>query len=150
MLLHFLLYKIYSKARDSVTNNSLFNPFTYIWLVVIFIALAIYINFSCILRNLKKYSGIELFNNVPDWILIILFLAIVPLAYTYFRFFYKKDVDFYIKKYKNHWLNKIYFDFLLFFIPFFTFLLGPISAILLFGGDLYRYHTEGLLIFLFK
>lgn len=150
MFLEFTLYKIYTRLFEKHDSSPLFRTFILMFLNIEFILLFIYISLSCINRNLIKYKNVNLEISLPDWVAISILFVIIPVMYTYIRFFYKKEVNYYKNKYENHWLNRFYFDALLFLIPFFIFSIGPAIPILLFGGEILNHEIEGYLTFLFQ
>ena len=109
----------------------------------VFFSFFLYLMIDGVLKNMQielNFSGI----------MYVLIFGLLPIIYTYFRFFYKKDISNYEDKYKNHWLNKIYFDGILIMIPFLVFISAPILRIILFCGEMFNHQYNGALVFLFK
>jgi hypothetical protein len=150
-MIGFLIYKVYNKVFYGRDSTPWYRVYLYISLLLMTLTFSLYLLLSGLFENLIKYNIISLsidFSN--SYIFFILLFGILPFVYTYFRFFYKKDIEYYNEKYSNHWLNKFYFRGIFFFLYFFLFLLGPISRVLLFGGYMLGKDYEGYLIFLFK
>lgn len=141
-MLGFLLYKIYTRFFQPHDSTPRSRTFYYISINMIIIVLFWYLIFDGVMKNLS----IDLNFNRLTYIFII---GALPIGYTYLRFFYKKDIEYYEKKYKDHWLNKVYFDFLLILFPFFVFISGPTLRVVLFGGEMFNRTYDGALKFLF-
>lgn len=136
MFLEFLLFKIYTRIFEKYDSMPWFRTYIYICLNEIFLIFSLNIIFE---PFLEKIGFI-----IPNWLKIIVLFIILPILHTYFRFFFKRTVDYYENKYKSHWLNRLYFDGLLIFIPFFLFIIGPIVRVLIHGGQILKWKFSGL------
>ncbi len=142
-MLGFLLYKVYTRFFYKSDSMPWYRTFIYIGLNTIFHSFFIYMMIDGVLKNMQ----IEL--NFSRIVYVLIF-GLLPIVYVYFRFFYKKDINYYEDKYKNHWLNKFYFDGILILMPFLVFISAPILRIILFGGEMFNHPYIGALVFLFK
>lgn len=130
-MIRFLLYKIYTSDVQS-DDTPFERAFLYTSLNMVFLNFSV---FLIVQGFLELYAITPLFPTwIPRIIKYVFFLGVVPLAATYFLFFYKKSIAYYEQKYEGHWLNHFYFGALLFIVPFFLFFLGPVLRVLLFGG----------------
>lgn len=128
----FLLYKIYTRFFERNDSAPWERTFYYIGLNAVFLSFSLFIFFSGLLKRLNIRC--DVFNAVHDWIKFPILLGAFPLLITYLIYFKNKNIDYYEKKYQNHWLNKIYFDAALLILPLILFLIGPILRIIFFGG----------------
>ena len=145
MLLEFYIYRFYLKMIKSKEEYSLLRAFSFFSILIFSLTSIFVIPFTTWLRKIYFYDKVNLDSSSTEFIIYIVFLIIAPLVYSYFRFFFRKNVDYYVKKYENHWLNKYFFNFLFTLVPVILFLMGPIISILLFGGGILKYDFKGIL-----
>lgn len=151
MIPQFLFFRFFSSHNARYNNDSLSSAIIYIAMYSLCLVFAITVNLQCLLDFLYNHevipTKIPLFQNE---IVFYLVYTVALLLYIYFRIFYKKNTDYYVKKYDNHWMNKFFFRALYVLIPLLIFFAGLTVAILLFGGSMFNYETEGILNQLFQ
>lgn len=138
----FLIYKIYTRIFEKRDNSPWQRTYIYISVNAVFLTLFLYLLIEGFFEKLNVTIDPPIFVDV--------IILTIPCIYIYYRYFNKRDISFYTSKFKNHWLNKVYFDALLILIPLFFFLAGPITRIILFGGSILKYDFIGILTPLFK
>ncbi|MFN8115428.1 MAG: hypothetical protein U0W65_04900 [Bacteroidia bacterium] len=108
------------------------------------IVLSIVILLTTFLSRIHFYEN---YSSLEGTINVIIFIALIVLSmlFVHFKFFYKKNIDDYVKKYENHWLNKYFFNVYLTLTPIILFIMSPIPSILLFGGEMFSHSVKGLL-----
>lgn len=143
MLLEYLLYRIYTRMIKINEEMPLLRSFIYLSIVIITILFSVVVLTQGFIKYLIKHEfiGINIFSNTG---LNFLFVLLFSMIYTYLRFFYKKDFSQYEEKYRNHKINKYFIDLFLFLIPFLLFIIGPAIAVLLFGGTIFGFESNGL------
>lgn len=126
-------------------GHPIFRSFVYMNINISFIFFSIAVFINGLLKFLLSNNLInyQLSNSNPLWHFFILLL--ISTLYTYFRFFFKKDINFYETKYKEHWLNKYFFGFVLYLVPLLFFIIGPTITVFLFGGTSFGYEFAGIL-----
>ena len=131
-MIGFLLYKIYTKVFSKNDGTPWNRTFIYVSLNMVFLVFSVYL----IVEGFLSFFAVDLSfaGSIPNWLKNSFLFGVIPVTLSYFLFFYKKNIEYYEQKYKNHWLNKLYVDGLLFIFPFILFFIGPILRILLFGG----------------
>lgn len=131
-MIRFLLYKIYTSDVRRDDYSPFERAFTYTSINMILLNFSVFL----IIQGFLELWSIKLLFLawIPTMIKYFFFLGAVPFTATYFLLFYKKSIAYYEQKYRDHWLNNVYFSGLLFIVPFFLFFLGPVLRVLLFGG----------------
>lgn len=140
----YLLYRILVRMLRLNDEHPVLRSFVYISIVHISIFCALLIFIKALLKKITRINIVEeYFSNSPYlfWLVVV---GLIPLLYTYFRFFYKKSMDIYITKYENHWLNKYFKEFYLFLTPLLILLLGILFTIFLFGGYIMEREIRGI------
>lgn len=137
-MIGFLLYKVYTNIFDKNDSTPWLRTFLYVCLIEVFVVFFIFLMAEGILAFCK-------INIQLDKFLYIIILGIIPCLYTYFRFFYGRDIKFYAEKYEFHWMNKYYFNGLLIVVPFIIFISAPITRIVIFGGEMFNHKIDGLI-----
>lgn len=150
MILEFVLYKAFTRIFKNHDSMPWLRTYVFMAVNQVFIMVFTYYCLCSVNLNLIKYKGIDISLGIPDWLTISVLFVLFPLAYTYLRFFHKRDINYYEIKYSNHWLNKIYSDIFLILLPFLIFLIAPFLSTFLFGGNLMNRDYDGILIFLFR
>lgn len=145
MLLEFYIYRFYLKMVKSNEEYTLLRVLGAFSVLIFSLSSIFIIPFTTFLRRINFSSRFNIDGSSIEFIIYVVFLIIIPLVYSYFRFFYRKNLDYYEKKYRNHWLNKYFFNFLFTLAPVILFLIGPIVSILLFGGGILKYDFVGIL-----
>lgn len=145
MIAEFLLYKIYQKMIFARDDNPVIRSYIYLFTNFVFLFFAL----GTFLQGLSSYLHKKHIDFLPEignnFMLNIIFFIVVPGLYTYFRFFHKKSVENYVRKYEKHPLNKHINNTVLFLLPLSLFLSGPLITILLFGGIILGTSYTGLL-----
>lgn len=118
--------------------------YIYILINVIFVCFIIVTLLQGLSSFLEK-KGIRSFSIGNSFITNVVFFAIVPSLYTYFRFFFKKSMEFYEAQYSKHALNKYIDKYMLLIIPFVLFMIGPALTVYLFGGIAFGHEIKGWL-----
>lgn len=150
-MIGFIIYKVYHEVFEGKDSTPWYRAYLYISLLFVLISFIIYLLVSGLIETFIKLKTTNLsFDLFNSYFFLIIIFGLIPLAFVYFYFFYKKSIEYYDAKYSKHWLNKFYFRGSFFLLYFFLFLLGPTLRVLLFGGYMFGRDYEGYVMILFK
>ncbi len=96
-MIGFLIYKVYNEVFYGKDSTPFYRVYLYISLLFIELSFVLYLLISGLLKYLIKYNFFKISLISPNYIFFIFIFGVLPLTYTYFRFFTKKALIFIMK-----------------------------------------------------
>lgn len=97
MLLEFYIYRFYLKMIKSNEEYTLLRVFGAFVILMFSLSAIFVIPFTTFLRKIDFHEKFNLDSSSTEFMSYLFLLIIMPLVYSYFRFFRKKDFSYYKK-----------------------------------------------------
>lgn len=125
-------------------EHPIFRTFVYMNINILFLFFSLAVITQGLISFLysRKIIGFILSNNL---IISSIIIIVTSILFTYFKYFYKKDINSYVEKYKYHRLNRYFINLILYLVPLILFIVGPIISVFLFGGTSFGNEIKGIL-----
>lgn len=133
------LFEQYKKNGNPEENHIT----AYITIIYFFIVFSFYLPISEVIN--KRFFNSKLEYNKTLFLISAFTVLGVIYYFTYNKYIKKKHIYTLVKKYKNRKTNIFFLYFVVIFLPVFLLLFAGILTILLKGGTILNYQTDGLL-----